>query len=349
MEPILYDPRTMLAAIELMKPPVSFLWDTFVKSAPRYLVTELAEIDYRKGEVRMAPFVASDVGGVVVGREGFNTAMFKFPTIAPERLIKPSDLSQRSFGESIYSGRTPASREEQMMAEDLTALREMIAKRKAWMVSQLLFITPGKLLLDVMTDKGLEKGVLRVDFNFTNEVTVADPWTDDDSDPMSDIEVITDAARDTGGPNPDIIIMGAGAAKAYRNNPKVREALDLKNFLAGNSQISYRGDYLKFIGISPNGLEMYSYTGTYLDDDGTVRPMVPTGGVAALSKGSINAMYGPITQLEPGQIRHTTYTDYQEVPLYLPDYKKNTTGLRLTSRPMIGPDNIDGWAIADVL
>jgi hypothetical protein len=297
----------------------------------------------------LAPFVASDVGGIVVDRPGFNTALIKFPTIAPERLIRVSDIRSRAFGENVFSGRSPADREAQLLAEDLIDLREMISLRKNWMVAQLLFVTPGRLSLDVMTDKGIVYGALHVDFNFTNNITVAVPWTDTASKPMTDVETITDAARDTGGANPDVILMGAGAAAAYRSNPEVQKILDIANLQAGSLQSTYAGDYLKYIGRSPNGLEMYTYTAHYLADDGTTQALVPDGCVAAIPRNSLNAIFGPVIQLEPGDVRHSVYVELEDVPLYLPNYEKNTTGLRLTSRPMISPINVDGWAVADVL
>jgi hypothetical protein len=345
----IYDTLTMLGAIEMMPPEPSFLWDTFVQPSYQYSTDELVAIDYRKGGTRLAPFVASDVGGIVVDRPGYNTALVKFPTIAPERLIRAADIRGRAFGEAVFSGRSPADREAEMLAQDLIELRRMIALRRNWMVAQLLFVTPGKLLLDVMTDKGLAEAALSIDYAYSNNITIAVPWTDPTSNPMSDVELITDSARDTGGANPDIIIMAPDAARAYRDNVNVRQALDITNLQIGSVQSTYSGDYLKYTGRSPNGLEMYSYSATYLSDDGTVKPLVPSGTVAALSRSSVRAMFGPVIQLEPGSTRHTVYTDYAEVPLFLPDYRKNTTGLRLTSRPIIAPENVDGWAVAKVL
>lgn len=345
----IYETRTMLAALSFMPPMPTLLWDMFVKPNAEYSHTDLVEVDYQRGSTRMAPFVDSEVGGIVMDRSGFQSAMFRFPCIAPERVIKVSDLQNRQMGENVYTPKTAEDREQALIAKDLMELRTAIAIRKNWMVAQLLFNTPGKLSLDVMGDKGLIRNALKVDFGFRNEVVIAIPWSNAAADPLADIEAITDSARDSGGTNPNIIIMGAGAARAYRQNPNTQKQLDIRNIQAGLLQAAYAGDYLKYMGTSPNGLEMYSYTGTYVDDDGKSKLMVPDGKVAVLPKELIRSFFGPVLQLEPGDIRHTEYLDAQEVPLYLPDYKKNTTGLRLTSKPMIAPENIDNWAVADAL
>ncbi len=53
----IYETRTMLQAIEMMKPVRTFLKDTFFSNVQTH-PTEHFDVDYYKGRRKMAPFVS---------------------------------------------------------------------------------------------------------------------------------------------------------------------------------------------------------------------------------------------------------------------------------------------------
>lgn len=63
----IYSTRAQLAAIDLMEPEYSFLYDMFVSDMGA-VEDEKAIYDYRKGKLQMAPVVHEMTGGVLMGR-----------------------------------------------------------------------------------------------------------------------------------------------------------------------------------------------------------------------------------------------------------------------------------------
>ena len=118
----------------------------------------------------------------------------------------------------------------------------------------------------------------------------------------------------------------------------------------GKINAQYRGQGLRFLGYNSDGAEMYSLSGSFVDDDGTSKPVIPKGTLIAGSKGIMNIYYGPVTQVEEtGQnAQHKTYIKKQ-VPLRYGSIDGNSIKNRLTSCPTVVPTNIDGWAVAKVL
>lgn len=68
----IYSTRAQLAAIDLMEPEYSFLYDMFVSDMGA-VEDEKAIYDYRKGKLQMAPVVHEMTGGVLMGRTGYET------------------------------------------------------------------------------------------------------------------------------------------------------------------------------------------------------------------------------------------------------------------------------------
>lgn len=131
----IYSTRAQLAAIEQLPREYSFLYDTFC--ADMGAVEESKAIwDFRKGDRQMAPVVHPDVGGVLMGRQGYETREVGFCTIAPERLIANPDLQNRAFGEQILGAMTPAQREKKMLVRDLVDMRKAIQRRREWMAAR---------------------------------------------------------------------------------------------------------------------------------------------------------------------------------------------------------------------
>ena len=68
----------------------------------------------------------------------------------------------RSPGESLYSGKTPAERAVEKIADDFKELQEKIVRREEWMCAQAIFT--GKIPI---VGEGINE---EIDFNFTNFV-----------------------------------------------------------------------------------------------------------------------------------------------------------------------------------
>ncbi|MGE7113242.1 major capsid protein [Lysinibacillus sp. NPDC047702] len=343
----LYKTYTLLQAIVSMPKTHTFLRDTFFPKNETF-VTEEVLIDYKKGKRRMAPFVAPRVGGITIKRDGYKTERLKAPRLAPQRAMTIDDVSTRMVGENIFSNKTPAQRQNELLATDLQELGESIDRREEFMAAQVLFT--GKVdLAGYADDKLTEKVDQELDYDFTQKETLSgdDLWSNSNSNPYNYLAAGRKQIIKESGVSPDVVIMGEKAAEVFVNHPKIKELFDKLNINLGLIQPTLKNEALTFIGKLPGlGLEIYTYDEYYEDEVGELQPMVPVNDIliAKTAQGAI--AYGAITQLEDK--RFNTY-EGRLVPKQWADAANETIMLRLSSRPVPKPGDVNGWLVATVL
>lgn len=343
----IYSTRAQLAAVELMPREYSFLYDTFVQEQAPVEDTK-AIYDYKKGGKPMAPIVHDGTGGVLMGRDGYQTREIGFCTIAPERMIDKPSISSRAFGEEILGAKTPEQRAKEMQVKDLTEMRAAIQRRREWMARQVLLT--GKLDIFRYTHEGRDKETTLVaDYNFTNNYNPAALWNASGAAIDKDMNEMFDLVYDGCG-YVDMILMDPASAQAMIANSAYIKQFDGKNIDMGKINTQYKGAGIRFIGWNADGVEMYSMSGKFVDDDGLVKPVLPRGTVIAGAKGILKCIHGPVTQVE-GVGDNAQWKTYikKEVPYRYGSNESNAIMNRLTSCPTIVPFNVDAWAVAKVL
>ncbi len=343
----IYSTRAQLAAIEQMPREYSVLYDFFARDAGT-VEDDKAIYDYRKGVKRMAPTVHPGTGGVLMDRDGFETREIGFCCIAPERIIEDHNLKGRSFGEQVLGAMTPEERERKLMARDLMEMRAAIQRRREWMVRQVLLT--GKLSIFNYTNEG--RGVnasMIADYGFTNTFTPDTQWDQAGATIDADMHEIFDLVYDGLG-TVTKIVMAPNVADAILHNSDFIHQYDWRRADMGSINTQYRGSGLRFLGYNSDGVEMYSLSGTFIDDDGQIKKLIPDGKLIAGSDGMLNVFHGPVTQVEDTgkTAKHKTYIA-KEVPLRYGSIDGNSIKNRLTSCPTVVPTNVDGWAVATVL
>ena len=138
IETSIYTPRTMGKIVERMPPVHTFFRDTFFKNRQTF-VTKSVDVDFRKGNRALAPFVHPKIGGRTVPNNGYQTKSYTPPMLAPNKVTTVDDLLERAAGENPYSGRTPAERAVEKLARDFRELDEMNVRREEWMAATALF------------------------------------------------------------------------------------------------------------------------------------------------------------------------------------------------------------------
>ena len=334
-----YTTREMLDALQLAMPVQNFLSRTFFPVSNTH-VAEIIELDIKKGKRKMAPLVAPRKGGKVMLREGFKTNLIKTPKIAPERVITTDNITKRSIGENVYSRRTPEEREDELLAQDMTDLQEAIERRKEWEAREVI-LTGGFRVVD--EEEGLD---VQVDYNFENRVVLSgnETWDNPLSNPLKLVkEKRREIVRKTG-VAPDLLLMSSDAAESFMNHPTVKAAMDIRNLKNVVLEPKIVDDAVTFIGkIAEIGCEIYTYDEWYLDDNDVEQPMLPEGTVImASSKGIGSFEYGAVTQLEDGEFK--TY-EAEVVPKTWADNENEVKKLRMTSRPVPRPDDVDSWYV----
>ena len=323
-----YTTREMMEAIDQTPPVRTFLQKTFFPGEETH-VSEKVEFDVRKGKRVMAPLVSPRKGGKVITRQGFRTNQFTTPKIAPERPLTIDDISQRAIGENIYSQRTPEEREDELLAKDMTDLEESIARRKEWMCRQILF--EGKI--DVQDE---EEGIdVQIDFGFTN-IVVLDP-----------LKVLRDTRKKiikATGKAPDMAIFSSDVIEDFINNAFVQKAMNVLNMKNVVIEPRVVDPALTFYGrIAELDLDIYTYDEWFLNDEGEDEAMIPEGTVLlGHSDGEGQVEYGSVTQMEDKKF--VTY-EGKLVPKQYADEKNEVKMLRLTSRPLPRPFDVDSWAV----
>lgn len=343
----IYSTRAQLAAIDLMPREYSVLYDFFGHEAG-LVEDDKAIYDYRKGSRRMAPTVRPGTGGVLMDRDGYETREIGFCQIAPERIIEDQNIRGRMFGEKVLGAMTPQEREKKLLAKDLTDMRKAIQRRREWMVRQVLL--EGKLSVFTYTNEG--RGVaasMIADYGFTNYFTPLTGWDQAGATIDDDMHAIFDLVYDGLG-YVDVMIMAADVAGALRDNSNYIRLFDGRNINMGELNTQYRGSGLRFLGWNSDGVEMYSLSGTFVDDDGQVKKLIPDGKLIAGSRDVLNIYHGPVTQVEEVGMnaQHKTYIK-KEVPLRYGSIDGNSIKNRLTSCPTVVPANVDGWCVATVM
>lgn len=343
----IYSTRAQLAAIDLMPREYSVLYDFFGHDAGT-VEDDKAIYDYRKGSRRMAPTVHPGTGGVLMERDGFETREIGFCCIAPERIIEDSNLKGRTFGERVLGAMTPQERERKLLARDLMEMRKAIQRRREWMVRQVLLT--GKLSVFTYTNegRGVEASMI-ADYGFTNNYTPDTAWNQAGATIDEDMHEIFDLVYDGLG-TVDKIIMAPNVANAMLANSNFIKQYDLHNADMGKINTQYRGSGLRFIGYNSDGVQLFSLSGTFVDDDGLVKKLIPDGKLIAGSNDVLNIYHGPVTQVEEtgANAQHKTYIK-KEVPLRYGSIDGNSIKNRLTSCPTVVPANVDGWCVADVM
>lgn len=354
----LYKTITMLKAVTQLPKTHTFLRDTFFpQSNDETFPTEHVIVDYTKGKRKMAPFVAPRTGGKTIAREGFRTEKYTAPRVAPQKSLTVDDLMNRLAGESIVSAKTPAQRARELLAKDLIELHDMITRREEWLAAQTL--VNGMVIMKGYAGEGLEVIEQELNFGFTQNVTLSgtDKWTDHTknadesyvSNPYEDIKAWRKQVTKESGQAPDTLLLGEDAEKAFINHPVIKEMFDKKSMHFGNIEPSIKSDAVTFVGKLPGlGVEIYTYDDWYLDEDGQEYPYIPADKVILAKKKFAGFAYGAITQMEQGKQDFITY-DGNRVPKIWADHDNEQKMIRLSSRPVPKPGNVDAWLVATVL
>jgi len=345
----IYDPRTMGKVISRMAPVRTFLKSTFFRNVETF-VTETVDVDYKKGNRKLAPFVHRRIGGKTVPNTGYETKIYTPPLIAPDKVTSVDNLLKRQAGENPFSGRTPAERAVVKMAADFHELDEMITRREEWMCAQVIFTGSIPVI-----GEGIEE---TISFDFTNNETIttaAKKWNNAGSDPIADLKRWRKIVQKNGFVNCDICIMADDVAEAFVNHEKVRKLLDTRGYDLATIKPRELPNGVTYVGtIHGEGLDIYTYSEWFLDDwtDPSApkqKPLVPDGELALLSTAAEYSMYYGATTLIDKKTEEFYTVEGARVPDSWAERKPARRFLQLNSNPLPVPHEVDSWFVAKVL
>jgi len=350
MEVSIFTPRTMGRIVERMPKVHTFFKSTFFRRVKTF-TTKSVDVDFKKGNRALAPFVHPKIGGKTIPNTGYQTKTYTPPQLGPDKITTVDDLLERRAGENIYSGRTPAERAVEKLAEDFQELDEMITRREEWMAAQAFFT--GKIPI---IGEGLNE---EIDFSFTNKEALegAALWSNDTSDPIGDLERWYEHVQKTGFVNPDICIMAGDVVKAFINHKKVKAVLDVKAYDLAVIKPRQLPNGVTYVGtIHALGLDIYKYSEWFLDDwtnpEKPVQlPLVPQGTLALLCTAAQYSMYyGAVTILDGRRVVENFRTvEGPRVPDSWTERNPARRFVQVNSMPLPVPHEVDSWFVATVL
>jgi hypothetical protein len=341
----LFDTRTLLQAVEQLKPARRFLINKFFTNV-RTFETEAVDVDIVKGARRLAPFVHPRIGSQTVDSLGYETKTFTPPQVAPDGNFTGQDLQKRLPGENIYSGSNPNARLASLIGTRLAEYDEMISRREEWMASKAMFT--GQIPI---VGKGYNT---TIDFLVDNKETLTTKakwsYVADDRDSEHPIAFLKRMKRTTlkkSGVGADTCVMAPDSADAFMQHPDVIEYFNTRqNINMGVMQPREEEPGVYFIcHINELNLDVYSYEEYYIDPvDGEEKPLVPSGTVMMTSS-SVNfqMLYGCVIDVEIGSFA------LPRVPKSWVEHKPSARVLQLISRPLPAIVLPDAMFIATVL
>jgi len=337
-----FNTRTMLAALEQIYPPKTFLLDTFFKSVTTS-ITATVDIDITKGKRLLAPFVRMEEQGKVIDRVGYTTKTFNPPYLKMKMKTDAGQLLKRLAGNNIYVGSiSPTQMAAEQLGKDLGRLTEMIVRREEWMAGQAL--TTGKIAIIG------ESINAEIDFGMdaTHKPVAAIAWNQATSDPIRNLRDWSLLVAKDSGLLPDIAVFGSDVVPEFLNNDKIQRLLDNRRIDVGNltsEEIPSGASFLGQLRIAGLSLKIFTYDEYYTDEAGDIQSMLPTKKVILGSTRARTARhYGAIQDLDFDGLVSVRW-----FPKSWREQDPSVQWLMVQSAPVVVPHQIDAFLCATVL
>lgn len=345
------DTVSLIQAAEQIKPPATYLSDTFfpvmdVSPQPTVLM------EYRKrGYERLAPYVIEGSKGINVERSGSVMRVYSPPLIAPRRVLTQADVTRRAFGEMpIFSTVSASERQAKIQADDLYDLITMTANRKNQMAAELL--TTGRITIGGYADDGTYRKPDVVTYEWEGEMTssIATPWSSTTAKIFDDLQTMSEKIQEEAGMVPTLLVVGKNVPKYLRQNKSILDWLMIPN-RQNAAVMSFTPRYVSpnvmYVGrIEALNLEVVCYAETYTDDDGNLTPYVGADDVILGVPGRGRCLHAAVTLLGSDG----TFESYaaQYVPRYTTSLESNQSVLTLWSRFILAPTFVTDFVHATV-
>lgn len=348
---ILYKTLTMLKAITQLNTRKTFLRDRYFPTNGRSDIfpTEEVLVEYKNGSKKMAPCVLPRKAGITVEREGYQTKRYTPPLVAVQRPLTIDDLNKKGFGEQLFSNITPAQRVAEILRNDLLEFDDLISAREEYIAAQAM-LKNGYVLKHYADSYGSDNFVeyeMRFYDGQNNPAKYTPPldWSDLDADILSDLYLMSRMLTSRGLPATDLIL-APDVADCFINNKKIQTLLDNRNINIGNItpiELPNGASQLCKLNVHGKIISVFCYDETYEDEvTRKIEQFIPAGNAILTAPAAGRGLYGAVTQLEQSDGNFHTYLG-KRVPKYTSDSKSETRELKVTSKPLYIPNNVNPW------
>lgn len=299
--------------------------------------SEEIHFDVAAGMRRLAPFVSPVVAGKVVESHGFSTKTFKPAYIKDKRIFDTGRPLKRAPGEQIGGALPGDERLHLLLANELADQVRMLNRRFERMATEVL-------LTGACTIGGEQYPTQHIDFGrdpaLTVTVTEAARWSQPGANPIEQIEDWRLLVNRKSGAMPTECVMSLDVWAAFSQNHEVQRLLDRAR---GDSTAAAAGEGANYAG-RIGQLDLYVYSGWYVDDNDVEQPMLPPGTVI-LSGSQLEGVraFGAIRDEQAG---------YQAMPYFSKSWLGDDPAIRyllLQSAPLMVPHRVNASLAATVL
>lgn len=343
----------LVKTVKKMYPVVQFLKDRYFPDGPVYY-SEKALIEFKKKGRKIAPFVIPLVNGIVMEKDGYRTDIVDAPYIAPKRVITAKELEQKAFGESPESGRSPEQRENELESEFIDDNRISILRRHEKMCAELL-LTGQIMMKHYATAEDAAKGenydlkYLRFyEGEFKNKYKFTKKFKDmTTSEKIQEFYKMATVLRKRGIRATDIV-MTSDASMLLMSDKDFLEFYNKAKVNIGEISPTELPDGVVSNGsININGVVMtlFTYDEIYEDLDGEEKAILPAGTIAFLQPNMGTTVYAQVTFYTKDGFK--SYAE-KIVPRLVGDEKSNMAEVQAFSRPVMYPNDMDGWLVANI-
>lgn len=353
MDNILNETLTLMGMYEEQSLQFDYLTTTLFPADKIYTENCKMLVDIKDGDNRIAPFISPMSAGKVMTRKGFRTYEVDAPYIGVKRPISMENLKYRSFGQDFQTVESPEQKAARLRTEDLQYCQKAIARAIEKICASVAMNL--EFSADVMAEDG--KTILKQNFKFYegetagNKYVPANKWSDANADILGDIrnmKVITKKSGNAG----NLLIMNSATAMYLLKDENIRSLLDNRNINVGTVEPNDFGEnFEETLGVlrAPGAVvNVVTYDGFYVDENGKEQLYIPDGKVLLTSPGAGKTDYAAVTQKEQGDSQWHTYGGIL-VPKHLDDPVGNTESLQVVSRPLPMPKTKNAFIVAEVL
>ena len=333
---------TLMAINEEVVPPRNFFHD-------RYFPTEAGDIfasdkvltEYRKGDRKLAAFVAQRAGDIPMDRRGYAIHEYEPAYIAPSRLLTIDELNKRGFGEALYANSTPAQRAARLLLDDMNDMELRISRRLEWMCAQVMQNNACTMQTYIdATTQGEAEYVQFYDSSSDHTYAISTNYWTSEANFRAGVQAMCRMLSRRGLPATDLI-MGSDVADSVLGISAIRELLDKNsgiNFGAIDQSLTqYEGVvYNGWMNVGGYRLNLFTVDEEYTDDSNQTQKYFPATSAMISAPGCGHMMYGQITQIEYGSTEFVTHAAAR-VPKFSIDQDKDIRKLRLATRPLAAP------------
>lgn len=340
------DTISLVKVMEKIEPSSRFLLDVFFPDKdPIYPGSKLL-VEYRDSKRRLAPYIIKGGSGVNVKRDGSMLQIYEPPMVGPRRQLNIEDVTQRGFGETLYSTQGASERAAQIQARDLRELQDMIQNRKNKMAAEIL--TKGRCEINGYADDGQTIKADEIIFTgFAGQKSPSVSWDNSNAKIYADIKTECEKIQDETGQVADIMVVGKNVESYLLNNKEMKDWLMIPNrdnFALMNIKPQYISPHIRRIGyMSSLNLEIYAYYESYTDEKGNVARYIEDDDVIIGVQGLGHQMHGTVTVLNQEETGYESYAS-EYLPYYAGDKKDQSMSLTMYSRFVLAPYWSGSWA-----